>query len=97
MTTVNQHYVTVYYTLRDDPFDDYLKIETDGRYMDRHWLDSVAADCAKDYYHEHDGWELSWNGPIRFTLWQNAETKLGSFEVHMEPVPTFHAYEDDDD
>lgn len=92
MATANKHYVKIFYTVDGEPFDDYLSIETDGRYLEGWGLELAASECAEDYYHDHDGWECSgWNEGIGFTLWRNDGERLGDFTVSMEAVPSFRA------
>ena len=92
--------ITVYYTLNDEPFDDYLYIEDDKFYVDDpSWHSCIAQSAAEDYYSEHDGWEHTpheWENGIRFTLWIKDENdnlvKLSTWNVTMEPRPTFSAW-----
>jgi hypothetical protein len=48
----------------------------------------VAEEAAKDFFYNHDGWEMKW--PIDFTLYDGEEL-LGKYEVDMEQVPQFCA------
>ncbi len=61
--------------------------------FDAAWdLQSLATDCAEDYYHNHDGWDYrSWingNTHIDLTIWENEETKH-KFQVEVEFDPNF--------
>jgi hypothetical protein len=53
-------------------------------------IESLAKDCAGDYYDNHDGWDYrSWiNGHIDLTIWENEETKH-TFQVEVEFDPRF--------
>ena len=96
METANQHYVRIYYTTDGEPFDDYISIEVDGRYIDGVWLDTTAEQIAADYYHGHDGWERGdWSNGVRFTLWREGGEHIADFDVFMEMTPSFSAYERD--
>lgn len=92
--------ITVYYTVNDESFDDYRYIEDSKTYVDNpQWHDVIAQDAAEDYYSEHDGCSYPpyvWENGIRFTLWIKDENdnpvKLGTWNVTMEPRPTFSAW-----
>ena len=51
-------------------------------------LDYMAADAAKDYFENCDGWEASW--PIDFEIFIDGDSK-GTFTVELEHEPTFSA------
>lgn len=94
MELANKHYVRIYFTTDGEPFDDYLSMETDGRYLVDPWLDMKAQEVAEQYYHNNDGWERSdWSDGVRFTLWRENGEKIGDFDVCMEMTPSFAAYE----
>lgn len=82
----------IYYTVDGEPFDDYFSSEVGKQYLRDIWLDITAAECAKEYYHDHDGWERSdWGGGVTFTLWREGGDKIGDFIVDMEARPSFSA------
>lgn len=51
----------------------------------------IAQECAEEYYHEHDGWELqSW--PYTFALRAKEDGPvIARFAVDRESVPSFSA------
>ena len=49
----------------------------------------IAEDAAKDFFHNHDGWESTW--PLEFVILNNALQEIGRFSIDMEAVPTFWA------
>lgn len=56
------------------------------------WL---VEDMAKDFFHNHDGWEIAnyWHGESRdFSVWDSDETFIGIIEVVLEYEPTFTAW-----
>ena len=77
---------SVYYTVNDPDFADYLSFEG-----------SNILDCPEDYVEEiasyywdnHDGWAEAW--PLDFYIWNESKELLGKYEVHMESVPVFYA------
>jgi hypothetical protein len=80
----------IYYTL-EPKFDDYLNLEiapsnNDELYED---IELYVAECAEDYYYDHDGTERSW--PMTIWIWENESTLIGSFSVDMEPRAKFYA------
>lgn len=57
-------------------------------------LDWLVEDMAKDYMHNHDGWEIAnnWQGCTRdFAVWDADKNFIGVFEVLLEYEPTFWA------
>lgn len=48
----------------------------------------LAQQAARDYFHEHDGWESKW--PRNFELRFDGKS-LGCFNVELEAVPEFIA------
>ena len=74
----------------DDPAD-WIECDTactslsDGRW--------IAQDCAKDLFHNHDGWEASW--PLTILVYDAPyeEGLMGKFLVDLETVPEFYASE----
>ena len=93
MELANKHYVRIYYTVDGEPFDDYLSLEVDGRYIDGVWSEMTAENVAQNYYHDHDGWDRSdWSNGVRFTLWHENGLRIGDFDVSMEMTPSFAAY-----
>lgn len=101
--TVNDRYITVYYTTHNEDFDDSWYLEQDSYYVkNERWLDIVATEIAQDYYDNHDGWDYPqrvWEQGIPFTLWikdgNDIPVKLGTWTVTMEPRPSFNAYKED--
>ena len=79
----------IYYTL-EPKFDDYLHMEiyADEADVDGNNAEGFAAECAEDYYYDHDGNESSW--PLTIWIWENESTLIGSFFVDMEPRPKFY-------
>lgn len=93
MELANKHYIWLYYTVDGEPFDDYLRMEYDRRFLDDRWSESAAADCARNYYSDHDGWERSdWSNGVKFTLWRGPTDCIGTFSVVMEMEPSFSGY-----
>lgn len=84
---------TVWYCMDDsDPMNGFELAVTDRPPHDWAW---VAEECAEDYWHNHDGWECSW--PATIHLRETEEGPIvATFEVHMEAVPSFTAYEPKD-
>lgn len=55
----------------------------------------MVEDMAKDYYDNHDGWEIanSWHGEARdFAVWDSNKNFIGIFEVGLEYTPVFSAW-----
>lgn len=94
--TANKHYVCLRYSVDGESFDDAFIIEHDGRFIEGGWADSAAEKCAEDFFDNHDGWERSdWRDGVKFTLWRDDRTLIGTFSVVMEMQPSFTAYEED--
>jgi hypothetical protein len=61
--------------------------------FDAEWdLQSLATDCAEDYFYNHDGWDYrSWtngNTHIDLTIWEDENTEH-TFEINVEYEPRF--------
>lgn len=70
-------------------------VAVNGGY-DQFELKWLVEDMAKDFFHNHDGWEIanSWHGDSRdFAVWDSDKNFLGTFEVVLEYEPTFSAWE----
>lgn len=66
---------------------------------ERDWsLESLAEDCADDWFYNHDGWDVkSWAGarePLTFYIWLS-ENHYQKFEIWVEVVPQFSAYKEE--
>ena len=78
----------------NDGYDDAFVIRRMRQidFDDKWQIESLAKDCAGDYYDNHDGWDYrSWiNGSahIDLTIWENEETKH-TFQVEVEFDPSF--------
>jgi hypothetical protein len=78
----------------NDGYDDAFVIRRMRQidFDDRWQIESLAKDCASDYFHDHDGWDYrSWvngNTHIDLTIWENEETKH-TFQVDIEFHPSF--------
>jgi hypothetical protein len=93
METANKHFVKIYYTTDNAPFDDYYSYEVDGRNMREPWFDIIVGEIAEVYYSCNDGWERSdWDAGVPFTIWRDNGDRVGDFVVTMEPNPVFSAY-----
>jgi hypothetical protein len=56
------------------------------------WL---VEDMAKDYFINHDGWEIAnnWHGSERtFAVWDENKNFIDKFDVTLEYEPTFMAW-----
>ena len=69
------------YHLPNDAFISSLGVE------DR---DAIAEECARDYFYNHDGWEL---GDNSFDLYLHLNGGVYSFEINIDMEPRFNAYE----
>lgn len=47
----------------------------------------IVEDAARDYFDNHDGWEVKW--PLTFTVMQIDGTIIGRFEIEREYIPSF--------
>lgn len=78
----------------NDGYDDAFVIRRMRQidFDDKWQIESLAKDCAGDYYDYHDGWDYrSWtngNTHIDLTIWENEETKH-TFQVEVEFDPSF--------
>jgi hypothetical protein len=78
----------------NDDYDDAFVIRRMRQidFDDKWQIESLAKDCAGDYYDNHDGWDYrSWingNTHIDLTIWENEETKH-TFQVEVEFDPSF--------
>lgn len=99
MSLVYTNYKYSYYN--DDRYDnafvlqryDWQRLEFD--LTDDFDLESLAEQCAEDFYDNHDGWEYgnwcSGSEPITFYIWVDENTKV-SYDVYMEFNPSFSAH-----
>ena len=53
-------------------------------------IDYLAEDSAKDYYENHDGWEVTWPLEISISI---GDEVIGKREVCVEFDPTFVAFD----
>ena len=78
----------VHYSVEKVCSESLYEAEVTGGDID--WL--TAQECAEDYYHNHDGWESSW--PQLVYLRESEDGPIvAAFNVDMEAVPQFYAYE----
>lgn len=69
-------------------------IDAVGGGYDEWEVEWLIEDMAKDYFRNHDGWEVadSWHGSERtFAVWDEDKNLIGQFEVTLEYEPTFSA------
>ena len=88
---------------KDTPnIDDAYEIKTNwdivavnGGY-DQFELKWLVEDMAKDFFHNHDGYEIGneWCGDSRdFAVWDSDKNFIGIFEVVLEYEPAFSVWE----
>ena len=84
-TTYEGSYILQKYAHRNYNFD----------FVDDWDMEILAEYCAKDFYHNHDGWEIgSWsdgNEPITLYIWLDENTKV-EYDVYLEYEPSFSAH-----
>ena len=69
---------------------------TEGHKYDDFELSWLVEDMAKDFFHNHDGYEIGneWCGDSRdFAVWDSDKNFLGTFEVVLEYEPAFSVWE----
>lgn len=93
--TINEYHYSIG---EDDQFEDAITFSTKTRYsltddLECEWL---VQDCAEDFFHNHDGYEIqSWarhDDPLKFHIWINSTTKR-TFNVWCNYKPTFSLVE----
>jgi hypothetical protein len=57
---------------------------------DEYVLENLVRNAAKDYHHNHGGWEHS-SWPIEIKLYDEDEKVLGTFSVDRDVEPVFFA------
>jgi hypothetical protein len=103
---MNEHELNTFYYIpniwNETPnIEDAYEIQSDrdivavnGGY-DEYELLWLVEDMAKDFFHNHDGWEIGneWNGDSRdFAVWDKDQNFVGIIEVVLEYEPTFTAW-----
>lgn len=81
---------TLYYNPRGDDTGHRHQVTLIADYdlADDSWHDSIAEECAKDWYDNKDGWEGKW--PRIFSLYRHKEgPAFARFEVTLEHEPAF--------
>lgn len=66
-----------------------------GGEYDEFELRWLVEDMAKDFFDNHDGWEISnsWHRDSRdFAVWDKDKNFIGTFEVQLEYEPIFSAW-----
>lgn len=89
-----------YYTVdNDDYIYDYqvpkYKYQMQYDLTDDWDLETLAEDCAEDWFSNHDGWERrSWSEgtPVRFNLCNDKGEVIASYDIECEYEPRFNAY-----
>lgn len=93
------------YSIGDDSYDDAYDLyayDWDGIVIHENYydltsirdLEQLVEDCAREFYHDHDGWEHKyWTDgyePLTFNIWINKSESV-KCEVYCEFEPRFSA------
>jgi hypothetical protein len=74
---------------------DYDIHAANGRGYDEYELTWMVEDICKDYFRNHDGWEVesTWSDDgVVFALWDDNKNFIGTFDTQLEYDPTFTVY-----
>lgn len=80
----------VFYTVPGITDDETIPVDLAGEWCITRPLEQkqIIEECAKDYWHNHDGWEENW--PLDIVLHDGMDGNvIAKFTVDMEAEPTF--------
>lgn len=62
-----------------------------GEGYDRWEVEWLVEEISKNYFYNHDGWEIAntWEGGITIAVWDDNKNFVGKFESQLEYEPTF--------
>lgn len=82
----------IYYRLPDCDDDETTGFELPGAWNIYRPIEQrqIAEEAAKDCFHNHDGWEISWPQVVALHDGENGP-EIARFTVEMEAEPVFYA------